>query len=129
MNFLFVLGISIVRGSGLEQIYFCIDHPSAIPDILAIASFQVLGQVSIYYIVLNFKQNIFPLISSTRRVFTVLLSIVIFGHVLNLIQWFSILLVYIGLGYELSEELSSKKAKPITDANDASSDNKMEKKQ
>ena len=60
---------------------------------------QVVGQISIYYVIINFKQHMFPLISTTRKVFTVLLSILIFGHVLTPEQWFAILLVFGGLGY------------------------------
>jgi UDP-galactose transporter B1 len=57
---------------------------------------QILGQISIYYVISNFKQHIFPLIATTRKVFTVLLSIFIFGHHVNLIQWISIIIVFIG---------------------------------
>lgn len=53
----------------------------------------------------------FPLISTTRKVFTVLLSIIIFGHAVNAYQWLSILMVFGGLGYELFEELNEKKHK------------------
>ena len=60
---------------------------------------QVLGQISIYYVVSNFKQHIFPLISTTRKVLTVLISIIIYKHSINLWQWFSILLVFGGLAY------------------------------
>ena len=64
---------------------------------------QVTGQISIYYVILHFKQHMFPLISTTRKVFTVLLSILIFGPSLSLVQWLSIALVFGGLAYELNE--------------------------
>lgn len=80
-------------------------------DILIISVLQVIGQISIYFIVANFKQHMFPLVSTTRKIFTILLSIVVFGHYVNIPQWFSILLVFGGLVYELYEELSGKKAK------------------
>lgn len=71
----------------------------------------MIGQIAIYFIVANFKQHIFPLISTTRKVFTVLLSIAVFGHHVNLWQWASIVLVFGGLAYELKEELNAKKEK------------------
>lgn len=69
------------------------------------SALQVLGQISILYVISNFKQHIFPLISTTRKVFTVLLSIVVFGHEINLWQWGSMLLVFGGSGWELREEI------------------------
>jgi len=81
---------------------------------------QVLGQVSIYYVISNFKQHMFPLISTTRKVLTVLLSIFIFGHHVNGLQWFSILLVFGGLAYELYEELQGKHDKKKEGVSEAS---------
>ena len=80
-------------------------------DILFAGALQVLGQVSIYYVVANFKQHIFPLISTARKVLTVLLSILIYKHPINIWQWISLLLVFGGLAYEVSEEIASKKKK------------------
>jgi UDP-galactose transporter B1 len=86
---------------------FCKSHPYVIVDIVLIGLLQVLGQVSIYFIVLNFKQHIFPLVSTTRKVFTVLLSIFIFNHKMNGYQWMALILVFGGMGYELVDELYS----------------------
>jgi solute carrier family 35 (UDP-galactose transporter), member B1 len=68
---------------------------------------QVLGQVSIYFVVMNFKQHIFPLVSLIRKVLTVLLSIYYFNHKMNMYQWGALLFVFGGLGYELFDELYS----------------------
>jgi UDP-galactose transporter B1 len=58
---------------------------------------QVLGQVSIYYVISNFKQHIFPLISTSRKLFTVLLSILIFKHDLVFWQWIGLGIVIMGM--------------------------------
>lgn len=71
-------------------------------DVVAMSVLQVVGQVSIYYVIANFKQHIFPLISTTRKVFTVLLSIFIYNHSINIMQALSIVLVFLGLTYELN---------------------------
>jgi drug/metabolite transporter (DMT)-like permease len=57
----------------------------------------VTGQVSIYYIVANFKQHIFPLISATRKIITIVCSIFIFDHTLGLIQWIAVAIVFGGM--------------------------------
>lgn len=110
-TFLIVLIFSFLSGEGFEQIHFCINHPTVIIDLFVMGVLQVLGQISIYYVIVNFKQHMFPLISTTRKVFSVFLSIFIFGHVLSGMQWLGILLVFVGLGYELNEELQGKKNK------------------
>ena len=72
-----------------------------------------MGQASIYYVISNFKQHMFPLISTTRKVLTVFLSILVYGHSVNLGQWISIFCVFGGLVYEVVEEVKEKKAKDL----------------
>ena len=76
-----------------------INYPDALITILGIGLLQVLGQISIYYIVSNFKQHIFPLISTTRKILTVIISIFIFKHDINNYQWLAIIIVFIGMFY------------------------------
>ena len=71
----------------------------------------MIGQVSIYYIVGHFKQHIFPLISTTRKILTVILSIFIFNHDINLYQWVAIAIVFLGMFYEFYEEIRNEKKK------------------
>lgn len=89
----------IVKGDLIDSIMFCKSHPFAVIDVGLIGLLQVLGQISIYFIVLNFKQHIFPLVSTTRKVFTVLLSIFFFNHKMNIYQWIALVLVFGGMGY------------------------------
>ena len=103
LTFIFVALFSVFQGQFIDQIQFCINHPSALIDIVGMSVLQVLGQVSIYYVIANFKQHIFPLVSTTRKVLTVLLSIFIYKHSVNWMQWLSILMVFGGLVYELNE--------------------------
>ena len=79
--------------------------------ILGIGVLQVFGQISIYYIVSNFKQHIFPLISTTRKILTVIISIFVFQHDVNGYQWLAIIIVFIGMFYEFYEELKHQKEK------------------
>lgn len=107
MTTLICLASIIIKGDLVSSLMFCKSHPFVVVDIVLIGSLQVLGQVSIYFIVLNFKQHMFPLVSTTRKVFTVLLSIFIFNHKMNMYQWLALILVFGGMGYELVDELYS----------------------
>lgn len=89
----------IVEDSFFAGLKFCWHYPQALWMILGIGCLQVLGQISIYYIVSNFKQHIFPLISTTRKILTLLLSIFLFNHYINSYQWTAIGIVFFGMFY------------------------------
>lgn len=111
-SFVFCICFSIfVDRSFLPSITFIVNYPVALGYILAIGALQVVGQISIYYIVSNFKQHIFPLISTTRKILTVILSIFFFNHYINQYQWIAIGIVFCGMFYEFYEELKHEKEK------------------
>jgi UDP-galactose transporter B1 len=64
---------------------------------------QVLGQMSIYYVIVHFKQHMFPLISTTRKMISMLVSIFLFNHKITDWQWVAIGIVFFGMFYELYE--------------------------
>lgn len=98
--FIFSAIFSILEGSFSESIKFIINYPQTLLYILSIGILQVIGQISIYYIVSNFKQHIFPLISTTRKILTVIISIFVFDHDINQWQWVAISIVFFGMFYE-----------------------------
>jgi len=81
------------------------NHTEISTDLFLYASLTILGQISIYFVILNFKQHMFPLISTTRKVFTVLLSIYLYNHHVNIYQIIALVLVFGGMIYELIDEL------------------------
>ena len=95
----------LFRGTLLPSLRFLWTHDEIFWDIAIFSSLTVLGQISIYYVVLNFKQHMFPPISTTRKVFTVLLSIYIYQHPMNVYLWMALVLVFGGITYELVDEL------------------------
>lgn len=105
-TFLFVLVSCIITGEFFQQLAFCYDHPTVIFDIVLVSCLQVAGQISIYYVITNFKQHIWPLISTTRKVMTILLSIYIYNHSVVALQWISVILIFGGLIYEVIDEVA-----------------------
>ena len=101
--FFCLLFSAVVEGSLLPSIRFVIDYPGSLWLMLQIGVLQVVGQLSIYYIVSHFKQHIFPLISTTRKILTVIMSIFVFGHYINQWQWVAIAIVFFGMFYEFWE--------------------------
>jgi len=101
--FLFSLAVAFFTGKLGESVSFLFKYPSAFLDLAMAGGLQVVGQVSIYYVIANFKQHVFPLISTTRKIFTVLLSIFVYNHTLQNLQWLAVAIVFIGMFYELYE--------------------------
>lgn len=99
-TFFFSLFYSIVVDqSFFPSIEFLRNYPFVLLDLIGIGILQVLGQISIYYVVANFKQHVFPLISTTRKMITILISIFLFSHTINQWQWVAIAIVFLGMFY------------------------------
>lgn len=64
-----------------------------------------LGQVFIFLTIHHFSPLICTTITTTRKFFTILLSVYKFGHALNRVQWLSIVLVFAGLYLEIFAKL------------------------
>lgn len=50
----------------------------------------------LYYIITNFQQHIAPLILTSRKVISAVISIMVFNHQINLVQWTGLSLVFVG---------------------------------
>jgi UDP-galactose transporter B1 len=98
-GFMFIFTFSILIGEFRTSIIFCLKHPIILIELILIGCLQVIGQISVYYVISNFKQHIYPLISTTRKIFTILVSIVAFNHKLNLDQWFALAIVFLSMAY------------------------------
>lgn len=98
--FFFVFSIAVVTGEFIPSMVFLIEHPEAILDVCAICVLQLIGQNCIYLVVANFKQHIYPLISTVRKIITIVLSILVYGHSMTSHQWFAMILVFGGMAYE-----------------------------
>jgi len=90
-------------------LFFCISYPAVIADLVTIAALGTVGQVFIFYTIFNFTPLILSILTTTRKFFTVLASIVFYQHEVNNFQWMAIGLVFVGVFLELYEG-SKKKA-------------------
>ena len=98
--FLFVFINAAFQGELIPSIKYLINHPTVNLDVFGVCVLQLVGQICIYMVVANFKQHIYPLISTVRKIFTILLSILVFGHSMTTHQWFAMVLVFGGMAYE-----------------------------
>lgn len=98
-----VLGL-LFRGSAselsaaLHVIYAC---PRIKFDIIMFCLCASVGQLLVCGLIQEFGSLVWITVSVTRQLFTVLLSVFIFNHVVNGLQWFGIFLVFAGLMLEI----------------------------
>ena len=69
-------------------------HQAILIDNMMIGILCFIGQVFIYRIVKQFKQHIVPFIITTRKIFTVALSIIYYQHKWNFEQAIGVAIVF-----------------------------------
>ena len=110
----FYLGIALVwSGEIWEFIAFVGRHPSIVWQLASVSIASALGQYFIFMCVSEFGPLPCSLITTTRKFFTVLGSVIFFGNHLIERQWFGAVLVFAGL--ILDGFYGKSKPKPISD--------------
>jgi UDP-galactose transporter B1 len=77
-------------------------RPSLCVEIALFCACAALGQVLIFRVVKEFGSLVWVTISVTRQLFTILLSVMLFGHHVNAVQWLGVILVFAGLGIDIA---------------------------
>jgi len=79
---------------------FIRQHPAVGKDILGFAACGAVGQIFIYYTLSHFSSLLLVTVTVTRKMLTMMLSVVWFGHRLSGMQWVGVGLVFGGVGAE-----------------------------
>lgn len=103
--------ISLAQGEFTSGIDFCSKNPLILNKILKFAACSAVGQSFIFYTITNFDSLVTTTVTTTRKVFSVLLSIFINGHPLSPQGWAGIGLASIGILSELQHKGSKGHAK------------------
>lgn len=109
-------GSTLSTGGGGEfaaALAFMTRHPSVWFDVLGFAVCGAIGQVFIFYTLSNFSSLILVTITLTRKMLTMILSVIWFGHRLATTQWIGVGLVFGGISAEviLARKLKRSKEK------------------
>ncbi|CAK7238714.1 MAG: UDP-galactose transporter [Sporothrix thermara] len=90
-------------------------HPAVWRDVLGFAACGAVGQIFIFYALATFSSVFLVTVTVTRKMCTMMLSVVAFGHRLSGMQWLGVGLVFGGIGVEAqiarSEKLKKEAAK------------------
>ncbi|KAH8673615.1 UAA transporter family-domain-containing protein [Xylariales sp. PMI_506] len=107
------LGMDITGSSGelSEALSFMARHPQVWTDVLGFAACGAVGQVFIFYTLSTFSSVLLVTVTVTRKMFTMILSVVAFGHRLSQMQVLGVGLVFGGIGVEAAIARQEKIAK------------------
>ncbi|KAL8729706.1 MAG: hypothetical protein Q9166_004534 [cf. Caloplaca sp. 2 TL-2023] len=75
-------------------------HPSVGKDIFLFSVCGAVGQIFIYYTLAHFSSLLLVTVTVTRKMLTMMLSVLWFGHRLSGMQWVGVGLVFGGVGAE-----------------------------
>ncbi|KAL6077881.1 Solute carrier family 35 member B1 [Balamuthia mandrillaris] len=90
----------LVTGEIIPAIQFCMRHNTVILEIVAFSVCSALGQFFIYFTLHSFGSLALSVLTTTRKFFTILASVVWFGHSLSGQKWMGIALVFGGLAFD-----------------------------
>ena len=96
------LGLGEV-GSGIA---FCSSNPEILSNIIKFSICSAVGQSFIFYTIANFDPLVLSTVTTTRKIFSVLLSIFLKGHSLSLTGWTGIGLACGGILSEMAASSS-----------------------
>ncbi|KAH7170483.1 UAA transporter [Dactylonectria macrodidyma] len=86
-------------------------YPAVWKDVLGFAVCGAVGQVFIFYTLATFSSVLLVTVTVTRKMFTMILSVLAFGHRLTQMQWLGVALVFGGIGVEAGIARQEKIAK------------------
>ncbi|TYJ55539.1 hypothetical protein B9479_003811 [Cryptococcus floricola] len=93
--------------AALESISFLLSHPAALQPLLAYALLGGLGQLFIFETIQHFGSLTLVMVTVTRKLFTMLLSVFVFEHKLTPGQWGGVGVVFAGIGVEAAQKRGS----------------------
>lgn len=103
-----LLPLCIATGQIQDGVTYCTSNAAVIQFILFASLTSAAGQNFIFYTISNFNSLVLATITTTRKFFTILVSVFFFGHVLKQHQWYAVALVFFGLTLELVEKYRHK---------------------
>lgn len=105
--------IGMSAGSELTSaLNFIQSHPAVGWDVLGFAACGAIGQVFIFHTLSHFSSLLLVTVTVTRKMLTMVLSVLWFGHKIKGMQWLGVGLVFGGIGAEaiMNRREKSKKA-------------------
>lgn len=111
---LFSLSSLMQTGELRGSVMFLVEHPACLFDCLTMSAFSAVGQLFIYRTISRHGPVVFTIISVTRQLISIILSSVMFGHVIPFQAWGAVIVTFSGILYKTfaKKYLAPKRVKP-----------------
>jgi len=96
--------IALFMGELTSGVKFCVDNPVILNKIIKFALCSAVGQSFIFYTISNFDSLVCTTVTTTRKIFSVLLSIFMNGHPMSKQGWAGIALASSGIVAEIQNK-------------------------
>lgn len=103
--------VSLGAGEFTSGFGYCVENPEILTKIIKFCICSAIGQSFIFYTIANFEPLVCTTVTTTRKIFSVLLSIFLKGHALNTQGWAGITVACLGILGELEDKYSKSKKK------------------
>jgi len=100
----------VVTGELVPSTRFVLEYPSLGIDILKLSVSSMLGQNAILWTLFNFGPLMLTTVTTTRKFFSILASVLWYGHHLKFVQWLCVGLVFLGIGIDMHAKYLKSKA-------------------
>lgn len=91
----------IITNQGEKALEFCTNHSEILIKLFQLSIAGAIGQNFIYYTIQHFGSLTCTIITTCRKFFTILASVIYFGHPLSQMKWFGVAVVFAGLGMDM----------------------------
>lgn len=88
---------AFVTGEALDFLRFVSKYPEVLSQLSIMALVSGFGQVFIYIMLSHFGALSTSVVTTTRKFFTVLFSVIVYGHLIFYYQWIGVAMVFGGL--------------------------------
>ena len=103
--------VAVGLGEFTSGFAYCASNPEILSKIVKFSLCSAVGQSFIFYTIANFDPLVLSTVTTTRKIFSVMLSIFLKGHSLSLTGWSGIAMACAGIMSEMQAKASgSKKA-------------------
>ena len=96
--------VMVMTSDSRRGVLFCIYNRKVLVLIVVSSLIESLGQVCIYSMIVNHGTFKTVLVTTIRKFVTILISIFVFGHHIDKIEWFSIIVVFLGLSIYMKKK-------------------------
>eukprot|EP01026_Neomeris_dumetosa_P066975 TRINITY_DN65117_c0_g2_i8.p2 TRINITY_DN65117_c0_g2~~TRINITY_DN65117_c0_g2_i8.p2 ORF type:complete len:310 (-),score=26.02 TRINITY_DN65117_c0_g2_i8:756-1685(-) len=117
------LEFRFMHGDLVDMVAFCLQHAEAAKDVVLFCMCGALGQVFIFYTIKASGSLVTTTVCTTRKFFSILLSVLLNGQTLLFMQWWGVFSVFFGLTVSIyskyrSKRLLGKHKKDVANEND-----------